>query len=202
MRKKSTTSQSGFFGSRVLLAVMLCMGIACLVAAATSPATSGKLVLLGREAPGNAFQRTLTFEERVSYQRIIEDVYWRHRIWPRSRGENSDPKPSLDAVMTQAELEKAWTESYSPERNASALDSIADKPMKIRVMHFAMRLFFRGIYFPQMTKRAWIKLMVDNRRSIFKLVRAGIGEWRATKRKKRLDSAPAGASIQRGDASI
>jgi hypothetical protein len=81
------------------------MGIACLVAAATSPATSGKLALLGREAPGNAFQRTLSFEERVSYQRAIEDVYWRHRIWPRSRGENPDPKPSLDAVMSQAQLE-------------------------------------------------------------------------------------------------
>jgi N-acetylneuraminic acid mutarotase len=48
-------------------------------------------------------QRTLTFEERVSYQRAIEEVYWRHRVWPK---ENSNPKPSLDAVMSQAQLEK------------------------------------------------------------------------------------------------
>jgi hypothetical protein len=48
-------------------------------------------------------QRTLTFEERLSYQRAIEEVYWRHRIWPK---ENSNPKPSLDAVMTQAQLEE------------------------------------------------------------------------------------------------
>jgi radical SAM superfamily enzyme YgiQ (UPF0313 family) len=82
---------------------------------------------------------------------------------------------------TQAELEKAWTESYSPQRNALALDSIADKPTKIRVMHFAMRLFFRGIYFPQMTKRAWLKLVFENRRSIFTLLRDGVGEWRAKK---------------------
>jgi hypothetical protein len=27
------------------------------------------------------------------------------------------------------------------------------------------RLFFRGIYFPQMTRRAWLKLIYDNRRS-------------------------------------
>ena len=27
-------------------------------------------------------QRSLTFEERVVYQRAIEEVYWRHRIWP------------------------------------------------------------------------------------------------------------------------
>ncbi len=35
----------------------------------------------------------LTFAERVSYQRAIEEVYWRHRIWPK---ENPNPKPSLE----------------------------------------------------------------------------------------------------------
>src|SRR5437773_7888867 len=48
-------------------------------------------------------KRTLTFAERVTYQRAIEEVYWRHRIWPKER---PDPKPSLDAVMSQAQLEK------------------------------------------------------------------------------------------------
>jgi hypothetical protein len=28
-------------------------------------------------------QKTLTFAERVAYQRAIEEVYWRHRIWPK-----------------------------------------------------------------------------------------------------------------------
>ena len=55
------------------------------------------------EAPTKLSQRTFTFEERVSYQRAIEDVYWRHRIWPKER---PDAKPSLDAVMSQAQLEK------------------------------------------------------------------------------------------------
>src|SRR5215475_714299 len=50
----------------------------------------------------NAPHRTLTFAERVAYQRAIEEVYWRHRIWPKER---PDPKPSLDAVMSQAQLE-------------------------------------------------------------------------------------------------
>jgi hypothetical protein len=39
----------------------------------------------------------------VAYQRAIEEVYWRHRIWPKER---PDPKPSLDAIMSQAQLEK------------------------------------------------------------------------------------------------
>src|SRR5262245_4174986 len=46
---------------------------------------------------------TLSFAERVAYQRAIEGVYWRHRIWPKER---PDPKPPLDAVMSQVELEK------------------------------------------------------------------------------------------------
>jgi len=57
---------------------------------------------LHSEAPANASERALSFAERVSYQRAIEDVYWRHRIWPK---DNPNPKPSLDAVISQAELE-------------------------------------------------------------------------------------------------
>src|SRR5262245_12582363 len=55
------------------------------------------------QSPKNQSQpRAFRFAERVAYQRIIEDVYWRHRIWPK---ENPNPKPSLDAVMSQAQLE-------------------------------------------------------------------------------------------------
>jgi N-acetylneuraminic acid mutarotase len=51
-----------------------------------------------------AQQRTaLTLADRVAYQRAIEEVYWRHRIWPKDR---PDPKPSLDALMSRAQLEK------------------------------------------------------------------------------------------------
>src|SRR5205809_4333880 len=61
--------------------------------------------------------RALGFGERVAYQRAIEDVYWRHRIWPK---ENPDPKPSLDAVMSRAQLEKK-VEGYL--RDSLALES-------------------------------------------------------------------------------
>jgi len=61
------------------------------------------MTFFGTEAPTKVLPRTLSFAERVAYQRAIEDVYWRHRIWPK---ENLNPKPSLDAVMSQAQLEK------------------------------------------------------------------------------------------------
>jgi hypothetical protein len=36
---------------------------------------------------------------------------------------------------------------------------------------FIGRLSFRGIYFPQMGRWAWVKTAILNRRTIFKLVR-------------------------------
>src|SRR5207253_5355407 len=64
---------------------------------------SSRLAFLSM-APKPAQQRTvLTFADRVAYQRAIEEVYWRHRIWPKER---PDPKPSLDEVMTRAQLER------------------------------------------------------------------------------------------------
>ena len=58
-----------------------------------------------RQTQTRALPRALSFAERVAFQRAIEDVYWRHRIWPRNGGENPDTKPGLDAVMSQAQLE-------------------------------------------------------------------------------------------------
>ena len=95
--KKRRTAQSAFFSARVLLAAVV-------FAAATCSLASGTLLAFFRfQTPAKVSQRTLTFAERVSYQRVIEEVYWRHRIWPNERPE---PKPSLDAVMSQAQLEK------------------------------------------------------------------------------------------------
>src|SRR3989440_4750771 len=67
--------------------------------------------------------RTLSFAERVAYQRAIEDVYWRHRIWPRER---HDSKPSLDAVMSQAQMEKKVADYL---RTSQALQDYWQRPI-------------------------------------------------------------------------
>src|SRR2546421_11180626 len=101
--------QSGFLDSRVLIILLLC--------AVTSSIVAGTLLGFFRpETQAGVSQRTLTFEERVAYQRAIEDVYWRHRIWPRER---PDPKPPLDAVISQAQLE---TKVRDYLRNSQALE--------------------------------------------------------------------------------
>jgi radical SAM superfamily enzyme YgiQ (UPF0313 family) len=83
-----------------------------------------------------------------------------------------------------AETRRAWEASYSPERNAQALESISHAPVGYRIGHLVARLFFRGIYFPQMNKRAWVRLMMENRRTIYRLVREGVGRWRKARRKR------------------
>ena len=52
--------------------------------------------------------------------------------------------------------------------------------MGYRVNIFLARLCFRGIYFPMMGKMAWVKVIAQNRKTIFKLVREGFkaGAWR------------------------
>jgi hypothetical protein len=39
------------------------------------------MTFFGAEVPAKVLPRTLSFAERVAYQRAIEGVYWRHRIW-------------------------------------------------------------------------------------------------------------------------
>jgi radical SAM superfamily enzyme YgiQ (UPF0313 family) len=84
----------------------------------------------------------------------------------------------------QLEIDKAWRSSYSPISNERAVDTLRNQRFDDRLIHFVMRMCFRGIYFPQMNKRAWIKLVAQNRRPIIKLVKDGVMEYRAHKKRK------------------
>src|SRR6185503_5601607 len=88
------------------------------------------------------------------------------------------------------ELRIAWEGSYSAAANAKAIEMIPHKTVGQRLTHFIARLFFRGIYFPQMTRLEWIKLIAHNRKTIFKLTREVFRVWRP------LRSKPAPAAYQ------
>src|SRR5436190_17974598 len=104
--------------ARALLALVLFTAGGCLVVKAAS---------FRPEATSSAPQRTLTFADRVAYQRAVEEVYWLHRIWPK---ENPGPKPSLDEVMSQEQIQQKveeylrnsqlladqWQRSITPEQ--------------------------------------------------------------------------------------
>ncbi len=95
------------------------------------------------EAPSKFSQRTLTFKERAAYQRAIEDVYWRHRIWPK---ENAGPKPSLDAVMSQAQLERKVAEYL---RRSQALEDYWQRPITAEQLQAEMNRMAKNTKQPE-----------------------------------------------------
>ncbi|MGH9505483.1 MAG: hypothetical protein ACRD13_01035, partial [Terriglobales bacterium] len=46
--------------------------------------------------------------------------------------------------------------------------------------HLIARLCFRGIYFPQKGSRAWLKVMLENRRVIGRLILESLTQWRGS----------------------
>src|SRR6266403_1903558 len=118
--------EGGFSGPRTLIALLLCAAAAC------SVLTGASVAFFRPDVTAKVSNRTLTFAERVSYQRAIEEVYWRHRIWPKER---TDPKPSLDEVIPSAQIEKK-VEDYL--RNSPALEDYWQRPLSAEQLQAEM----------------------------------------------------------------
>src|SRR5207245_956182 len=155
MKREGSTAQTGFFNTRVLNAFIICGAAACFLVSGTLPATAGKLGFFSAETPANVFQRTLTFQERVAYQRAIEDVYWRHRIWPKER---TDPKPSLDAVMSQAQLEKKVADYL---RRSKALEDYWQRPLTAEQLQAEMDRMAKHTKQPEVLRELFAALGND-----------------------------------------
>ncbi|MGI8668398.1 MAG: hypothetical protein ACR2J3_00970, partial [Aridibacter sp.] len=61
-------------------------------------------------------------------------------------------------------------------------------PIEFRISHFVSRIFFRGIYFPQMRKRDWLKLLFQNRKTITGLLKESVVTWRNSRKIKETTS--------------
>jgi hypothetical protein len=90
------------------------------------------LAFFRTDAPTKISHRTLTFAERVAYQRAVEEVYWRHRIWPKER---PDSKLPLDGVMSQARLEKKVADYL---RDSHALEDYWQQPITAQQLQAEM----------------------------------------------------------------
>ena len=99
--------------------------------------------------------RKLPFEDRVTYQRAIEEVYWRHRIWPKER---PDPKPSLDAVMSQATIEQK-VQDYL--RNSQLLEEEWQKPITPEQLHAEMERMAQHTRQPEVLRELFAALGND-----------------------------------------
>ena len=84
----------------------------------------------------------------------------------------------MTIAEAHAEVKYGWTNAYSPQALEKAVDSYAHKPLGYRINIFIARMCFRGIYFPQMGRFAWLKTISENRRTIYGLCKDGFAAWR------------------------
>src|SRR5438034_5375115 len=118
MKKSNPTIKAQIL--RSVFYLLLLLGICAIPFALAKRSFNGRTTSAtsSTQTPG-----TLSFADRVAYQRAIEEVYWQHRIWPKA---NAGPKPPLDKIMSQAEIEKK-VEDYL--RNSQALEDYWQRPI-------------------------------------------------------------------------
>src|SRR5215472_9622372 len=137
---KSKSHISGYLIRSAAFAVVFVGAIVGLASASSLPSKwaslSWQYIGAGAVVKPATQSKALTFEDRVAYQRAIEEIYWRHRIWPK---ENQRPKPSLKEMMSAAQvegkvrdylrnsraLELYWQRPITPEELQAEMDRIA-----------------------------------------------------------------------------
>jgi hypothetical protein len=97
----------------------------------------------------------LTMEDRIAYQRAIEEVYWRHRIWPK---ENPKPPPALDRVVPPSVL-RAKVEDYLHKSRALAVDR--QRPITEEDLQAEIKRMARHTKQPEMLRELWAALGND-----------------------------------------
>ena len=100
-------------------------------------------------------ERQLTFNERVTYQRAIEEVYWLHRIWPK---ENSSPKPNFDEVVPLSAIQDK-VRNYL--RKSYALEAYFYRPITGIALQAEIERMARQTKRPEILGELWAALNND-----------------------------------------
>ena len=135
----------------MLLSLVAISAIPFALAQSRSPGTAKPSVA----ASAIRAERTLTFADRVTYQRAIEEVYWQHRIWPKA---NAGSKPPLDKVMSQTQIEKK-VEDYL--RNSQALEDYWQRPVTPDQLQVEMERIATHTKQPEMLREIFAALDND-----------------------------------------
>jgi len=114
------------------------------------------LLLVGWVTPCAAEHPThLTFDERVEAQRAIEEVYWRHRIWPK---ENPAPKPPLSDVLSEEALRARVDDILA---KSVALDEFWGRPITDEQLQAEMERMARDTRRPNLLRELFAALGHD-----------------------------------------
>ena len=139
------------------------------------------------------FGQLTPFPSTPLYKRLQDDGRLvRPKHWLKFEKNTMAHEPlKMTIAQTHHELAYAWTHSYNAARNAEAVQAMSHAPVGPRIFHFITRLAFRAIYFPQTTRRAWIKVFFENRRTVFSLATAALGSLLTSKRRMEgIDDSP------------
>ncbi|HXI74037.1 MAG TPA: hypothetical protein VNG94_00525, partial [Pyrinomonadaceae bacterium] len=147
------------------------------------------------------FGQLTPFPSTPLYKRLLKDGRLiRPKHWLKFERYSMAHKPlKMTIDETHQELRHAWAASYSPERNAEVIQSMSHKALGPRIFHFITRLVFRAIYFPQTTRRAWMKVVFENRRTIFGFVKEALGMTLTSKEtsRDRSETSPAAVNARK-----
>ena len=110
---------------------------------------------IGPQSSSSLRQGVLTLKDRIKYQRAIEEVYWRHRIWPK---ENPRPKPFLDQVMPPSAI-RIKVQDYLLK--SQALEVSGHRPITGAQLQAEMERMARRTKQPEVLRELWTALGND-----------------------------------------
>ncbi|MFZ1219325.1 MAG: hypothetical protein WAO00_08525 [Chthoniobacterales bacterium] len=143
-----------------LFALVFCIfGEATTVQAQVNSPNGGQGARLFAKLPSNPastpFPREISLADRIAYQRAIEEVYWRHRIWPRER---PDTKPSLDEVVPPGAIEQKVLDYL---RNSKALADYWHQPIRAEQLQAEMERMAQHTQQPEVLRELFEALGND-----------------------------------------
>jgi radical SAM superfamily enzyme YgiQ (UPF0313 family) len=149
-----------------------------------TPGVAGRTLAQIREWPPGlpVFGQITPFPSTPLYKRLLNDGrLMRPTHWlDFAPFEMAHTPLKMTIAEVHQEIKYAWTHTYCPENTRSAIRKIADAPAAYRLSHLIARLCFRGIYFPQKGSGAWFKVLVENRRVIFRIVVDCLSNWKSS----------------------
>ena len=80
-------------------------------------------------------------------------------------------------VVAVTVVEPAALAVTRPEALTEAVAALDGQHVGDRINIFLAHLCFRGIYFPMLTKLSWLRVIVENRRTILRLFKDGMSRW-------------------------
>jgi radical SAM superfamily enzyme YgiQ (UPF0313 family) len=118
------------------------------------------------------YPSTPLYERLEATGRLTRPKHWQESI----PFEMAHTPMKMTISQAHAEVKHAWASSYDSKAIAKAVDSLDHKHLGYRINILVARLCFRGIYFPQMSRLKWLKVIAQNRQTIFKLMQQAFGQ--------------------------